>query len=66
MPTALNSLILQNLNFTVQALVNIFTDLRDRTSETAGTINITNCYGASQLTADQRLIATDKNWTITG
>jgi hypothetical protein len=45
------------------SLVNLFNDL---TTVTGKTINITGCNGAASLTAGQRLIATNKGWTITG
>jgi surface protein len=48
------------------ALVEIFNNLADRTSTTAAGITITGNFGASALTAGDRLIATNKNWTITG
>jgi len=47
-------------------LVNIFNNLIDLTGLTSQNINITDCWGASALTAAERQIATDKNWTITG
>jgi surface protein len=47
-------------------LVNIFNNLIDLTSLTSQNINISSCWGASALTAGERQIATDKNWTITG
>jgi hypothetical protein len=47
-------------------LVNIFNNLIDLTGLTSQNINITQCWGASALTAGERQIATDKNWTITG
>jgi len=47
-------------------LVNIFNNLIDLTGLTSQNINITSCWGASALTAGERQIATDKNWTITG
>ena len=47
-------------------IVEIFNNLKDRTSTTSANINITSCYGAFYLTAADRLIATNKNWTITG
>jgi surface protein len=47
-------------------LVNIFNNLIDLTSLTSQNINITQCWGASALTAGEKQIATDKNWTITG
>ena len=47
-------------------LVNIFNNLIDLTGLTSQNINITGCWGASALTAAERQIATDKNWTITG
>ena len=48
------------------ALVEIFTNLADRTSTTSANINITGNWGASVLTVGERAIATAKNWTITG
>jgi surface protein len=50
----------------VDALVEIFTNLVDRSATTSATITITNNWGAALLTAGQRAIATDKNWAITG
>jgi hypothetical protein len=48
------------------ALVEIFTNLVDRSATTAATITITGNWGAPLLTAGERAIATGKNWTITG
>jgi hypothetical protein len=48
------------------ALVEIFNNLVDRTSTTSATITITGNWGASALTAGERLIATNKNWVIVG
>jgi hypothetical protein len=48
------------------ALVEIFTNLTDRILTTPANINITANWGASALTLSDRLIATAKNWTITG
>jgi hypothetical protein len=45
------------------ALVEIFNNLKTVTGQT---INITNNWGAALLTASERLIATNKGWTITG
>jgi len=45
------------------ALVDLFNDLPTLTSKT---INITGCPGSSLLTAAERLIATNKGWSITG
>ena len=47
-------------------IVEIFNNLTDRTSTTSANINITSCFGAFYLTASDRRIATNKNWTITG
>ena len=47
-------------------LVNIFNNLIDLTGLTSQNIRISQCWGASALTAAERQIATDKNWTITG
>jgi surface protein len=47
-------------------LVNIFNNLIDRSATTAANINITGNWGATALTAGERNIALNKNWTITG
>ena len=57
---------LQNCQLSKDALVEIFTNLIDRTSTTSATIDITGNWGATALTSADRLIATNKNWTITG
>ena len=61
-----NSVGLQNCQLSKDALVEIFTNLTDRTSTTSATIDITENWGATALTSADRLIATNKNWTITG
>lgn len=48
------------------ALVEIFNNLANRILTTSANINITGNWGASALTVADRLIATAKNWTITG
>ena len=48
------------------ALVEVFNNLVDRTATTSATITINNNWGASALTAAERLIATNKNWVIGG
>jgi surface protein len=55
-----------NCQLGVTALVEIFTNLVDRSATTSATITITNNWGASLLTAGQRDIALNKNWLITG
>jgi surface protein len=50
----------------VTALVEIFTNLVDRSATTSATITITANWGAALLTAGQRDIAISKNWLITG
>jgi surface protein len=57
---------LNNCQLSQTALVEIFTNLVDRTLTTPANINITGNWGASALTVGDRLIATAKNWTITG
>lgn len=52
-----------NCRLSKQALVDIFNNLATVTGQT---ITITGNWGASLLTADDRLIATNKGWTITG
>ena len=61
-----NSVGLQNCQLSKDALVEIFTNLTDRTSKTSATIDITGNWGAAALTSADRLIATNKNYTITG
>ena len=58
------ALTLTNAPLDVDALVNLFNDLCDRTGLAAGVITITNCYGKARLTPDQLAIATQKNWTV--
>ena len=57
---------LQNCQLSREALVEIFTNLTNRTATTSATIDITGNWGASALTSADRLIATNKNWVITG
>ena len=57
---------LQNCQLSRDALVEIFTNLTDRTATTSATIDITGNWGASALSASDRLIATNKNYVITG
>ena len=61
-----NSVGLQNCQLSKDALVEVFTNLTNRTSTTSATIDITGNWGATALTSADRLIATNKNWTITG
>ena len=61
-----NSVGLQNCQLSKDALVEVFTNLIDRTSTTSATIDITGNWGASALTSADRLIATNKNYIITG
>ena len=61
-----NSVGLQNCQLSKDALVEIFTNLINRTSTTSATIDITGNWGATALTSADRLIATDKNYIITG
>ena len=57
---------LQNCQLSKDALVEIFTNLTNRTSTTSATIDITGNWGASALTSADRAIATNKNHVITG
>ena len=57
---------LQNCQLSKDALVEIFTNLVDRTATTSATIDITGNWGASALTSVDRAIATNKNYVITG
>ena len=61
-----NSVGLQNCQLSKDALVEIFTNLTNRTSTTSATIDITGNWGATALTSADRLIATNKNYTIVG
>jgi surface protein len=55
-----------NCQLGVDALVEIFTNLVDRSATTSATITITGNWGAALLSAGQRDIALNKNWLITG
>ena len=57
---------LQNCQLSKDALVEILTNLIDRTTTTSATIDITGNWGATALTSADRLIATNKNFTIVG
>ena len=57
---------LQNCQLSKDALVEIFTNLTNRTATTSATIDITGNWGSSALTSADRAIATNKNFTITG
>ena len=60
------TVVLQNCQLSKDALVEIFTNLTNRTATTSATIDITGNWGASALTSADRLIATGKNYVITG
>ena len=55
-----------NSQLSQTALVEIFNNLVDRTSTTSATLTISGNWGASALTAGERLIATNKNWVLVG
>jgi surface protein len=55
-----------NCQLSATAIEEIFTNLSNRTATTSANINITSNWGATALSAAQKLIATSKNWTITG
>jgi hypothetical protein len=55
-----------NCQLSRTALVEIFNNLVSRTLTTSATITISGNWGASALTAGERLIATSKNWVIVG
>jgi len=57
---------LQNCQLSKDALVEIFTNLTNRTATTSATIDITGNWGSSALTSADRAIATNKNYVITG
>lgn len=57
---------LQNCQLSRDALVEIFTNLTNRTATTSATIDITGNWGSSALTSADRAIATNKNFVITG
>ena len=57
---------LQNCQLSKDALVEVFTNLTNRTATTSATIDITGNWGSSALTSADRLIATNKNWVIIG
>jgi len=55
-------------NMDAAAIVNLFHDLYDRSSEsTSGTLNIQYAFGASDAAvAYAAAVAAAKNWTVTG
>ena len=53
-----------NCSFNRAGLVEVFEQLPDRTGFASPTITITGNWGIADLTAADRLIATNKNWTI--
>jgi surface protein len=55
-----------NCQLSRDALVEIFTNLVDRSSTTSANINISGNWGATALSTADRDIALNKNWTITG
>ena len=55
-----------NNQLSQSALVEVFTNLADRTATTTATLTVTNNWGVSALTVADRLIATSKNWTTIG
>ena len=57
---------LQNCQLSKDALVEVFTNLTNRTSTTSATIDITGNWGSSALSSADRAIATNKNWVIIG
>jgi len=57
---------LQNNQLSRTALVEVFNNLVNRSATTSATITISGNWGASALTAADRLIATSKNWVIVG
>ena len=60
------TVVLLNCQLSKDALVEVFTNLTNRTSTTSATIDITGNWGSSALSSADRAIATNKNWTITG
>jgi surface protein len=56
----------QNAQLSRDALVEIFTNLVDRSATTAANINISGNWGATALSTTDRDIALNKNFTITG
>jgi surface protein len=60
------TVVLKSCQLSRDALVEIFTNLTNITATTSATIDITGNWGASALTSADRLIATNKNWVITG
>ena len=57
---------LKNCQLSKDALVEIFTNLTNRTATTSANIDITGNWGSSALTSADRAIATNKNFTIIG
>ena len=57
---------LKNCQLSRDALVEVFTNLTNRTSTTSANIDITGNWGSSALTSADRAIATGKNYVIIG
>lgn len=50
----------------IPALNLLGSDLYDRTGLTAGTLTVTNCFGAARWSAEDRALVQAKNWNIVG
>jgi len=57
------SISLASMRFSTAGLIEVFNNLATTTGQT---ITISGNWGASLLTASDRLIATNKGWTIVG
>jgi len=59
-----NSINLNNTKLSRAAIVQVFNDVPNRSATTTGNIDLRNCIGRIDLTVDDRLIATNKNYTL--
>jgi hypothetical protein len=66
MPNLKVSVIVSSTAIEAPEMVDLFNDLFDRTSLASANINITNTPASVDLSAAERDIALNKNWTITG
>ena len=52
-----------NANFSAEVMVNVFNNLKDLTGQGSATL-VFGSTNLSKLTAEQRAVATNKNWNL--
>lgn len=58
-----SNVVFSNANLSVDVMVNVFNNLKDRTGETAYTLTL-GTENLNKLTSEQIAIATNKNWNL--